>query len=81
MKEKLLHRFKTVYNRIKLFFEAYFRGEFKIRFWVKLVIFLGLPFLALIIGLMFGYGVIGDGDKIDALKPSTWTHILEFLRN
>ena len=81
MKEKLLHKFQTVYNRIKLFFEAYFKDEIKIRLWVKIVVFLALPLLSLIIGLIFGYSIIGDGDKVDALKPSTWTHILEFLRN
>lgn len=80
MKEKLLNKFQTVYNRIKSFLEAYFKGEVKIPFWIIILIILGLLLLSLIIGLIFGYGVVGDGNKTDALKPSTWTHILDFLR-
>lgn len=80
MKTKLLHKFQTVLKRIKQFFEGYFKGEIKIRLWVKILIFVGLLFISLLAGLMFGYGVIGDGNKLAALKPSTWTHILDFIK-
>ncbi len=80
MKTKLLHKFQTVLKRIKQFFEGYFKGEFKLRLWVKISIIVGLLFISLLAGLMFGYGVIGDGNKIDALKPSTWLHILKFVK-
>ena len=78
---KILHKFQAILNRIKTFFEAYFKDEIKIRTWVKIVVFLGLLFISLIAGLIFGYGVLGDGDKFDAIKPSTWTHILDFVRD
>lgn len=80
MRTKLLHKFQTVLKRIKNFFEAYFKGEIKIRLWVKIFILIGLLIISLLAGLIFGYGVIGDGDKFEVLKPSTWTHILDFVR-
>lgn len=80
MRTNLSETLRSIPSRIKNFFNAYFKGEIKIRLWVKIIVFLGLLFLSLIAGLMFGYGVLGDGDKLDALKPSTWTHILDFMR-
>lgn len=80
MKTKLLHKFQTVLGRIKQFLEGYFKGEIKIRLWIKVVIFSSLILISIIAGLIFGYGVLGDGNKLDALSPSTWTHILDFIR-
>lgn len=28
---------------------------------------------------MIGYGVLGDGRPLDALKPSTWQHIIDLV--
>lgn len=47
--------------------------------WLRFVIVIVLLFISLICGLMFGYGVIGDGNPIDAIKPSTWKHILDLI--
>lgn len=80
MKTKLLHKFQAVLNRIKNVFKAYFKGVIKIPLWVKILILIGLLIISLLAGMMFGYGVVGDGDTFDALKPSTWTHILDFIR-
>ncbi len=32
-----------------------------------------------IAGLMIGYGVIGDGNPMDALNWSTWQHMLDII--
>nr|WP_316046874.1 DNA-directed RNA polymerase subunit beta [Planococcus glaciei] len=35
--------------------------------------------LAMVLGVMVGYGVIGDGEPADALKWETWQHILDIM--
>ncbi|TFE04094.1 DNA-directed RNA polymerase subunit beta [Jeotgalibacillus salarius] len=35
--------------------------------------------LSLMVGLMVGYGVIGDGTPQDVLKKETWTHIIDLV--
>ncbi len=80
METKQSDKSETFITKIKLFFEGYFKGEFKVRLWVKVVFFLGLLLFSIIAGLIFGYAIMGDGSKLDALKPSTWLHILDFIR-
>ena len=80
MKKKLLTKFQTVLKETKQFFNRYFKGEIKIPLWVKILIFISILLITLLAGMIVGYGVIGDGKKLDALKPSTWTHILDFMR-
>jgi len=46
---------------------------------IRLVIVIALALGSLIIGLMVGYGVIGDGNPQDALKKETWTHIIDIV--
>ncbi|MGM8364800.1 DNA-directed RNA polymerase subunit beta [Virgibacillus sp. W0181] len=44
------------------------------------IVFVLLLFAAsLMIGLMVGYGVLGDGDPADALKKETWQHIIDIV--
>ncbi|UFT98903.1 DNA-directed RNA polymerase subunit beta [Radiobacillus kanasensis] len=43
--------------------------------WLRIVVVATLCFLALILGLMMGYGVIGDGKAADVLEFDTWKHI------
>ncbi|MGM8211393.1 DNA-directed RNA polymerase subunit beta [Virgibacillus sp. W0430] len=44
------------------------------------VIFVLLLFAgSLMAGLMFGYGVLGDGNPSDALKKETWQHIIDIV--
>lgn len=45
--------------------------------WLRLVIVVILLLMAVICGLMIGYGVIGDGEPLDALKWETYQHILD----
>ncbi|WP_342470298.1 DNA-directed RNA polymerase subunit beta [Ureibacillus sp. FSL K6-3587] len=47
--------------------------------WLRIVIVLVLLLLAAIFGLMIGYGLIGDGKLMDALKWETYQHILDIM--
>lgn len=47
--------------------------------WLRLVVIFSLSAVALASGLMIGYGVIGDGVPLDALKKETWQHIIDFV--
>ncbi|WP_338778833.1 DNA-directed RNA polymerase subunit beta [Metabacillus sp. FJAT-52054] len=57
-------------------------GKIRIRLfpiWLRLLIVAFLFILAAITGAMVGYGVIGDGNPLDVLKPSTWQHIVDLV--
>ncbi|ANU22429.1 DNA-directed RNA polymerase subunit beta [Planococcus donghaensis] len=47
--------------------------------WLRIVIVVALIVLAAVLGVMIGYGVIGDGSPSDALKWETWQHILDIM--
>jgi len=47
--------------------------------WLRLVIVLALVVLSGAIGAMIGYGVLGGGKPLDALKPTTWQHIIDLI--
>ncbi|CDQ38328.1 MULTISPECIES: DNA-directed RNA polymerase subunit beta [Virgibacillus] len=47
--------------------------------WLRIIVVLLLCLIALVIGLMIGYGVIGDGAPVDALKKETWQHIIDIV--
>ncbi|HJD14787.1 MAG TPA: DNA-directed RNA polymerase subunit beta [Candidatus Enterococcus stercoripullorum] len=32
------------------------------------------------VGLMIGYGIIGDGHPLEVLNPAIWHHIFDFLK-
>ncbi|WP_227394438.1 DNA-directed RNA polymerase subunit beta [Jeotgalibacillus aurantiacus] len=46
---------------------------------IRLVLVIALAAGSLLLGLMVGYGVIGDGSPTDALKKETWTHIIDLV--
>lgn len=46
---------------------------------IRVLLIILLAGLSLVVGLMVGYGVIGDGSPQDALKPETWTHIIDLV--
>ncbi|RAK20410.1 DNA-directed RNA polymerase subunit beta [Anoxybacillus vitaminiphilus] len=57
--------------------------RYRVRFipiWLRLVIVAGLIVISTLTGAMIGYGVIGDGKPLDALKPSTWQHIIDIVK-
>jgi hypothetical protein len=47
--------------------------------WLRIIIVLVLSALALVLGLMVGYGVLGDGKPTDALNWETWQHIWDIV--
>lgn len=44
------------------------------------ILFLGFALLLLVIGMMIGFSVLGDGNPLDILDWKTWQHILDFLK-
>jgi|SRR5690625_1995177 len=48
--------------------------------WLRIIVVLILSAAALIVGLMIGYGIIGDGVPTDALKFETWQHIIDIVK-
>ncbi|MCA0971007.1 DNA-directed RNA polymerase subunit beta [Halobacillus litoralis] len=47
--------------------------------WLRIIIIVLLSALALILGAMVGYGIIGDGNPTDALQWETWQHIIDIV--
>ncbi|MHA6250697.1 DNA-directed RNA polymerase subunit beta [Oceanobacillus sp. CAU 1775] len=47
--------------------------------WLRIIVVALITFAALIGGLMIGYGVIGDGAPLDALKVETWQHLIDIV--
>ncbi|MBP1971681.1 lipid-binding SYLF domain-containing protein [Virgibacillus natechei] len=47
--------------------------------WLRIIVIVIIAAGALIAGLMIGYGVIGDGNPIDALDVDTWQHLIDIV--
>lgn len=47
--------------------------------WLRIILVLLLFIIVTAIGLVFGYSIIGEGEFGDALKWSTWKHILDIM--
>ncbi len=47
--------------------------------WLRVLLLVIFTAASLVAGLMIGYGVVGDGNPKDALKKSTWTHIIDLV--
>ncbi|MCJ0588612.1 DNA-directed RNA polymerase subunit beta [Enterococcus cecorum] len=39
-----------------------------------------LAVLLFFVGLVIGYGIIGDGHPLEVLNPAIWYHIFDFLK-
>lgn len=48
--------------------------------WLRVVVVLILIVAALVIGLMVGFSVIGDGSPTDVLRGDTWQHIIDIVK-
>lgn len=48
--------------------------------WLRIILVLILIGAAAAAGLAVGYGIIGDGQPMDALKMDTWKHILDMIQ-
>ncbi|MFC0272335.1 DNA-directed RNA polymerase subunit beta [Metabacillus herbersteinensis] len=58
------------------------RGKIRIRLlpiWLRLILVLLFMILSAVLGLIIGYGVIGEGEPRDALNKSTWQHIVDLV--
>lgn len=58
------------------------RGWVQIRLfpiWLRIILVILLIALAAVLGVMVGYGIIGDGKPSDALKWETWKHIMDIM--
>lgn len=47
--------------------------------WLRIIIVILLFLVAVIVGLVIGYSVIGDGAASDVLKWETWQHLLDII--
>jgi lipopolysaccharide/colanic/teichoic acid biosynthesis glycosyltransferase len=48
--------------------------------WLRIIVVILLCALALMFGLMVGFGVIGDGNPTDVLDPDLWRHIVDIVK-
>lgn len=48
--------------------------------WLRIVLVIVLCFFAIIVGMIIGYGVLGDGAPLDVLKVDTWKHIINIVK-
>lgn len=48
--------------------------------WLRLIIVSILLAASVLVGVIVGYGVIGDGKTSDALNKSTWQHIVDLVK-
>lgn len=48
--------------------------------WLRILVSIVLIGGSLLLGIIFGYGVIGDGNPTDALSLETWYHIIDIIR-
>jgi DNA-directed RNA polymerase subunit beta len=47
--------------------------------WLRILLVFLLLAASLVLGAMFGYGVIGDGNPADVFKKETWQHIIDIV--
>jgi DNA-directed RNA polymerase subunit beta len=62
--------------------EAKPKSRIKVRLlpiWLRLLIVIGLIFIAVLSGALLGYSVIGGGNAMDVFQKSTWTHIIDIV--
>lgn len=52
----------------------------KFPIWLRIIVVLILFALSLVGGLMVGFGIIGDGSPMDALKVETYQHIIDIVQ-
>ncbi|MBW7650411.1 DNA-directed RNA polymerase subunit beta [Anoxybacillus sp. ST4] len=47
--------------------------------WLRLLLVLCFITMSALAGAMVGYGVLGDGNPFEALKPATWQHMIDLI--
>ncbi|WP_067841037.1 DNA-directed RNA polymerase subunit beta [Amphibacillus sediminis] len=73
--KKSRHIFKRERKQAKE--KRYVRRIFPI--WLRIIVVFLLAFLALIIGMIIGFSVLGDGNPTDVLKFEFWQHVLDII--
>lgn len=60
-----------------------YEGRARARLLSLLIRIIGIPILfaiALVVGAIVGFSVVGDGQPVDVFKKSTWQHIVNFVK-
>jgi len=47
---------------------------------LRVLLILGLIVASLVLGLMFGYGILGQGEAKEILEKETWQHIIDIVK-
>lgn len=47
--------------------------------WLRLIIIFLLCFLAVILGLIVGFSMLGDGQPMDVLEIEFWEHLIDII--
>ena len=47
---------------------------------IRLLLLILLIFFFFMVGLMIGYGVIGDGEPTAVFSGNLWTNVLKFMK-
>lgn len=47
--------------------------------WLRIIVVILLLALSIVLGAMFGYGVMGGGKAKDIFEKSTWVHIVDLV--
>lgn len=48
--------------------------------WLRVIVVILLAGISLAIGLMVGYGIIGEGNTMDVFQKETWQHIVDIVK-
>lgn len=67
--------FRRLSQRMK---QIHIRRIFPI--WLRLLVIFFLAIAALILGLIIGYTVIGDGEGIEVLTFDAWKHVIDIIK-
>lgn len=52
----------------------------RIPWWAMILLWIIIGCIALILGAVAGYGFLGDGEPLDALKYETWKHVIDLVK-
>ncbi|UCZ53000.1 DNA-directed RNA polymerase subunit beta [Bacillus shivajii] len=66
--EESNHKMKKKRGRIRL-----------IPLWIRVIVLLLLLAGSLVVGTMFGYGIVGEGEPSDIFERDTWYHIYDII--
>jgi len=77
-KDKSKQKDKSQEKRRKIRRLKYRKRKFPII--LRVILILGLIVASLILGLMFGYGILGQEEAKEILEKDTWQHIIDIVK-